>query len=105
MPWWLCGLMANAGIVMTEYLNRQNYGGTFLNTIPYTFAFIMIAQWGLYRSWSTAPTMMAAWAFFTAGNSAMRLVNSHFMVGEPMSSKQIGLVLVMFLVSFLIKES
>jgi hemolysin-activating ACP:hemolysin acyltransferase len=50
--------------------------------LPYTLPFIIIGQWGLYRSWNGAPTMMMAWAYFTFGNTAIRILSSYLMVRE-----------------------
>lgn len=104
MTWWASGMLANLCIMIVESVNRSNTYGSFAGTIPYTITFILLAQWGLYHSWSTAPTMMMAWAFFTCGNSAMRLVSNQYVVREPLDWRQVVLVGMMVGCAFLIKQ-
>lgn len=103
MPWWLYGIIANSGIVFVEAINRSNYFGSFIGTLPYTIGFIAFTQWGLYKSWSMAPTMMTAWVFFAVGNSAFRLLSNKFLVNEPTNWKHVALVLCMFVCAYLMK--
>jgi len=83
--WILAGLLANFGIMWVEYVNRAGGHGGFLSTLPYTIVPIAIAQYGLYYSWSHAPSMMQAWIFFTVGNNLLRVANAYF-VGEPVNA-------------------
>lgn len=87
IPWWVAGLVANAAIMVVEYLNRTGQYATFWHALLHTGLFIVIAQWGLWASWSRAPSLMLAWAMFTAGNSAFRLVSARWFVGEPLSER------------------
>lgn len=104
MPWWLAGVVANACIAYVEYVNRVGQHGSFLATLPYTIVAIAIAQWGLYHSWATAPSMMLAWAVFTAGNSGFRLLSASLFVKEVIDWRQVVLVGCMFGCAYLIKQ-
>ena len=95
MPWFVGGIVANVAIAIVEYYNRR-LGLGFIGTLPYTFVFIVIGQWGLHHQWSKAPDFMVAWIFFTLGNNVLRLLSSYFAVGEPANWKQILLTGVMF---------
>lgn len=102
MPWWAAGLLANASIMVVEYLNRTGQYATFWHALLHTGVFIVIAQWGLWAAWSRAPSLMLAWAMFTAGNSLFRLVSVRFMVGEPLSERTlIGVGLMMVALYFI----
>ena len=79
--WILAGLLANVGIMFVEYINRTQ-DGNFFQVLPVTIGPIMIAQFGLWYSWSHAPSMMLAWICFTVGNNTLRIANS-YLVGEP----------------------
>ena len=72
--WILFALMANVFIITTEYLNRHySPDGGWLAVLPVTIVPIVLAQFGLFKCWSGAPHLLAAWLVFTIGNSAMRL--------------------------------
>ena len=81
--WILAGLLANMGIMFVEYINRTQ-DGNFFQVLPVTIGPIMIAQFGLWYSWSHAPSMMLAWICFTVGNNTLRIANS-YLVGEPLN--------------------
>ena len=96
MNWILASLMANVCIAVVELINRSGNYGSFASTLRYSFIFILIAQFGLYRSWSTAPSMLMAWLVFTVGNNVLRLISNHYFVGEPVNWRQIAIVCAMF---------
>jgi len=81
VPWWTAGVIANVCIMYVEQANRRATGD-WIHTLPYTIVPIVIAQWGLYHAWKGAPTMMVAWVVSTLGNSALRLGNSYYIIGE-----------------------
>lgn len=85
MTWWQAGILANIAIMVVEYLNRTGQYATYWHALMHTGVFIVIAQYGLYVAWSKAPNLMVAWALFTVGNSALRVLNVHFFVGEPIA--------------------
>lgn len=85
IPWFAWSIIANFAIAGTEYLNRtggyNHAGEAFARTAPLIF----IAQVGLFYAWRDAPAFMTAWAFFTVGNIMLRVLSSHFMVGERLT--------------------
>ncbi len=85
IPWWIWSLVANFTIAIVEYLNRtggyENFGVALLRTAP----LILVAQCGLFYTWRDAPSFMFAWAFFTAGNVGLRVISSHYFVGEKIT--------------------
>lgn len=94
LPWWASSLGANASITMIEYLNRTAGYPTFAHALCHTAPLILLAQWGLYRSWSAAPSFLMAWLFFSMGNAVMRIISARFFVGEPISpATWVGVVL------------
>lgn len=103
MPWWSAGIIANICIMWVEYLNRTGNYGSFLATLPYTVVFIAVAQWGLYYSWASAPTMLSAWCTFTIGNSVFRVISGKFLIHETISWYHIAGIAVMFGGAMLIK--
>lgn len=73
IPWYVACMIANAGIMAVEYINRITPGG-WHNALPKTLIFIVIAQWSLYHAWVHAPHWFSAWIVFTIGNSLMRIL-------------------------------
>jgi hypothetical protein len=78
-------MIANVAITATEYLNRTAGYETFGQAILRTGPLVMAAQWGLWRSWSDAPSFLTAWAAFTLGGAVLRLLSVHFLVGERLT--------------------
>ena len=85
VPWWLASLVANFFIFKIEALNRMSTSSFTMQFFGTTWWMVLIAQWGLYVAWRTAPSMMLAWAWFTSMNLVLRLISTHFVVGEPMA--------------------
>lgn len=85
MPWWVWSIVANLAINVIEFLNRTGGFATPLVAFRTTGPLIILAQVGLFYAWKGAPSMMLAWACFSAMNSLMRLVSNHYFVGEPLS--------------------
>lgn len=83
MTWWLWGLLANACIVLIEFLNRKAGAVSYLEQLTVTAPLIFVAQMGLFYCWRDAPKMLLAWAVFTLGNCAFRLISVQWAVGEP----------------------
>lgn len=83
MTWWVWSLGANLSIAAVEALNRSS-DGTFLNTIPRTGLFILLAQYCLFHTFNGAPSLMVAWCTFTLGNTLVRLTLTTWWVGEPL---------------------
>lgn len=83
MTWWLASLVANLSIGVIEWANRTQGFPSFLHAITMTGPLIVVAQWGLWKAWDTAPSFLLAWAFFTACNGIIRLLSSWLLVGEP----------------------
>ena len=104
IPWWAASLVANATICRTEYLNRTLPVDTFADALPHTWWLILLAQWGLWNAWNGAPSMLTAWVCFTTMNSILRLGNSHFAAGEPISLLSAGGSALMFLAAWMVKE-
>lgn len=74
IPWWVCSILSNVAIITVEYLNRYSGGGSWLMALRFTWPLIILAQWCLWRSWSTAPHWLSAWMVFTIGNSLVRVL-------------------------------
>lgn len=94
MPWWAWSLVANVAINTIEYLNRTAGFATVWDAFKVTGPLIVLAQVGLFHAWQGAPSLMLAWIFFFACNTAMRLGSVHFLVGEPVTWRHlVGMVL------------
>lgn len=103
-PWWVASLISNVAIIFTEYTNRSADGG-WESALPRTILPIVLAQWCLFHSFNGAPHWFAAWAFFTVGNSIMRVGAVYFFGGSVGSWTHITLgVTVMVGGAFLMKE-
>ncbi len=85
VPWWAASLVANGFIFRIEMLNRISKAETFIDQLGLIWWMILIAQWGLFRAWSGAPSFMLAWAWFTSMNLLLRVISTHYFVGEPMN--------------------
>lgn len=83
----MASILANVNIAVVEYLNRVGQYESFFEAICRTAPFVIIAQWGLWKCWDGAPSFMLAWAFFTGGNLALRLVSNQWLVGEGLNWK------------------
>ena len=101
--WWVASIVANITITVIEYLNRAGQFDSFGEALIRTGPFILVAQWGLFYAWRDAPSFMFAWAFFTVGNSLMRLVSAQFVIGEPMSLTTLFGVSLMFGGAYFVK--
>ena len=103
VPWWAASIMANVSIMFVEYLNRAGGFASFFDAIKVTAPLIFVAQIGLFYAWRDAPSLMFAWAFFTVGNTLLRLVNTTYLAGEPLGWTTLAGVSVMFGGACLIK--
>lgn len=104
VPWWTASLISNVAIIFTEYMNRATPGG-WGAALPKTFVPIVLAQWCLYVAFNGAPHWLAAWAFFTIGNSLMRVVAVYYFGGAVGSWAHVMLgITVMLGGAFLLKE-
>ncbi len=103
-PWWAASILANFTIAAIEGLNRNagftNFGNAIVCTMPLIFA----AQYGLFYAWRDAPSMMMAWAFFTAGNSVLRLLSVQYYAGEPLNVTTLAGTAVIFFGAWIVKQ-
>ena len=106
MPWWIASILANVAIAAVEYCNRMSgvHDSNLWDTLKMTAPMILIAQIGLYFAWRDAPSMMFAWAFFSVGNSLIRLASTYFLVGEPVGWLTVAGVSLMFGGALLVKS-
>jgi multidrug transporter EmrE-like cation transporter len=91
--WILSSLIANLAIAVLEWNHRTSSVGwvSLSRAVP----LIAVCQAALWYSWRTAPSVMVAWAILTFGNSLLRVVNTQFILGEPMTSnKWVALALI-----------
>lgn len=74
MTWWLWSIVANCSITAIEWINTRPgaAGRGWWAAFRYTAPFIFLAQFSLYRSYSSQQWMIA-WAVYTLGSSAFRL--------------------------------
>ena len=101
--WWAASLIANVAIQRTEYLNRMSGAEHFLSQLPQTWWLILIAQWGLFNSWSGAPSLMIAWAWFTCVNNLVRLGSAQWALGESPNAYVILGTGMMFAAAWIVK--
>ncbi len=83
--WMVWAVIANGAIQWVEYANRHYGDDGWVSLLPMTIPFIIVAQYGLFRAFHDAPHWMVAWAFFTIGNSLLRLVLVK-LTGQPVES-------------------
>ncbi len=96
IPWWAASLVATGSIFRIEMVNRLSKAETFLEQMGLIWWLVLIAQWGLFRAWQGAPSMMTAWAWFFVVNVSLRIISVHYFVGEPMNLKVwVGIALIM----------
>lgn len=106
VPWWFVwSLVANVTINVIEYLNRTAGFAHPIDAFKTTAPLIILAQVGLFYAWKGAPSMMLAWACFSAMNSLMRLVSNHYFVGEPLSIRGWVGCGIMFLGMYVVKTA
>lgn len=103
MPWWAFSLVANVAITAIEYLNRAGGYPSFGRALMHTAPLIVLAQWGLFRAWRDAPSLLVAWAFFAVGNCVMRIGSSYFAVHEPPSWVMLAGVALMLAGAYVVK--
>lgn len=85
IPWWGWSLIANACIQLTEYINHTTPEG-WSSALWKTAPLIVLAQYGLWASFSGSKTLFAAWIVFTLGNAVMRVAMVHTFLGGQVSS-------------------
>ena len=100
ISWLFWLIIANVGIFFTEASYRQ--GGDFLQKIPVLAVPIIASQYGLFKGFSAAPSLLVASATFTLLNVALRLVNVH-RLGEELGAYQYAGVALIMVGSFLVK--
>lgn len=103
MHWMVWSLMANLCITTIEYLNRSMGFASFSRALMVTAPLILVAQLGLYKVWSQAPTILTAWAFFSVTNSLLRLASAKWLMGETVDWRHVGVVGLMFGCALLMK--
>jgi len=92
--WILSSIAANLCIAVLEYIYRTNSlsAGLALKIVP----LVIFMQLMLWHTWRAGPSLMLAWGVFTLGNTVLRVVNTHFMICEPMNtSTWLALTLIM----------
>lgn len=93
LPWWAWSLISNACIQATEYLNHTTPDGAGWSSVLWkTAPLIVLAQYGLWASFSNANTLFAAWLVFTLGNAVMRVAMVNTLLGGQVSSWPIVMV-------------
>lgn len=96
MSWWAWAFVANAAIMVIEYLNRTAGFATPLHAFRVTLPMILVGQVGLFYCWRDAPQMLQAWMVFTLGNCVLRLASVTWAVGEvPSFTTLAGVALMM----------
>lgn len=74
LPWWAWSVAASCSVIAVEYLNHHaRTGSAWLPTLAWTLAPIVLAQYGLFRSWSEAPHWFVAWVAFSLGTATIRV--------------------------------
>lgn len=86
MPWWAASLLANVAVIAIEWINHAGGYGSWPRTLLRTGPLIVVAQWGLYRAFSTADHWLWAWAVFTIGNAVMRVAANGLLAGNQVGS-------------------
>lgn len=104
VPWFVAVVISVLAIARTEFLNRTlPTSDGFMGALSHTWWLIILAQWGLWRGWSAAPSMLLAWALFTCLNNVVRLGNAQWAVGEPPSPLAIVGSALMFVAAWMVK--
>ncbi len=85
IPWWSWSIVANLSIAIVEYFNRTAGWDHFGVALSRIGPLMLLAQCGLFYAWRDAPSFMYAWAVFTLGNVGLRVISSHFFVGEKLT--------------------
>ena len=81
--WILSSITANLCIAVLEYIYRTNSLslGLALKLAP----LIIFMQMMLWHTWRAGPGLMLAWMVFFLGNTVLRIINVHYMLGEPIN--------------------
>jgi len=77
MHWLLALTGANVCIAFIEHTYRAGQYESFYAALPYIFVPIMLSQWCLFVGFKNAPSLMAAGAFFSLVNIALRIGNTY----------------------------
>ena len=82
---YLAGLVftATSAISVIEYLSRTQDEVT--TALLYSAPFVVLSQVCLYYIFSNGPSVMGAWITFSIAMSVSRIVNSVFILKEPLS--------------------
>jgi len=81
----LAGLViaATTSISVIEYISRTQ--DQMMTALMYSAPFVVISQVCLYFIFSNGASVMGAWITFTISMSASRILNSVFVLKEPLS--------------------
>jgi hypothetical protein len=91
MPWWIGAIVANFGIAANEYLSRTSPFGYFETLLKRTGPVLLLAQWGIFRTFNGEQNWMLAWAVLTVGNSVFRVASVHWLAADQVSSWPLAL--------------
>ena len=81
--WILSSIGANLCIAFLEYTYRTNEIGPAL--LVKIAPWIILSQFCLWYTWRAGPGLMLAWVVFFLGNTVLRILNAHYMLGEPIN--------------------
>lgn len=93
LPWWVYSIAANVAIIAIEYINHSAGGAaTWGVVLRRTWHLIIVAQFGLFKAWSGAPTILTAWVVFYIGNCLARLTLARFLFDRQVADWPVTLV-------------
>lgn len=85
MPWYAWGFFANVCFTVNEYIARRDASSSWLAVAPYALPLVIAGNAGVFYAWRDAPSLMTAWGSFFVGSVVLRLLSSHYAVGEPLT--------------------
>jgi uncharacterized membrane protein len=83
--WLVTSILANGGIVVLEYLHRTSSMSAW--NVARIVPVVILCQWAIWSTWKNAPSVMTAWVCLTFGNTILRVLNTHFLLHEPMTGQ------------------
>jgi len=95
-------VLANASVIVLEYVNRHGRFETFGSAILWTWPLILMGQWALFYTWRTAPGWLVAAAVFSFGTATMR-TGVAWALGERVTVQAVLGVLVMLAGMLIVK--
>jgi hypothetical protein len=90
--WLVTSIAANGCIVVLEYLHRTSSLGWY--NVARIVPMVILCQACIWSTWKNAPSVMVAWCALTFGNTILRVLNTHYLLNEPMTG-QVWLALVL----------